>query len=74
MLPAVLRHAGVLAVDPELAHRIDTRQPLPAHDRAHTELRAAAITACDIISKRYVPMATAIEQHENDIDVLFAAG
>ena len=54
VLPAVLRHAGLLEVAPEVEKWILERQALAAEGREHVELRAAAIVCCEAILRRYV--------------------
>jgi len=51
LVPHVLRCAGVLVYDDELAAHIDAGLPLPM-DRREREIRACALHACELISAR----------------------
>lgn len=48
VLPCVLRSLGILTLSPELARKIDAREPLPAGPE-EAQLRAAAIAAAEIM-------------------------
>lgn len=50
LLPHVLRHDGVLLYEPELAGRIDRGALIPAGSREEMEIRAAAVTAVELLS------------------------
>jgi hypothetical protein len=47
LLPHVLRHDGVLELDPALAARIDAGEELAHGSREEVELRACAVHACE---------------------------
>ena len=51
VLPAVLRELGIVRVAPAVLERITVGEPLKAAEQADTELRAAAIVACEEIVK-----------------------
>jgi hypothetical protein len=51
LVPHVLRCEGVLLYDERLASLIDSEQPLPA-GTAEREIRACAVHACELISRR----------------------
>jgi Potential Queuosine, Q, salvage protein family len=51
LVPHVLRCAGVLVYDDDLAAHIDAELPLPM-DRREREIRACALHACELISAR----------------------
>ena len=51
LVPHVLRVDGVLRYEPELAERIDRGELLPPGPE-ETEIRACAVHACELISKR----------------------
>jgi hypothetical protein len=51
LVPHVLRCDGVLVYDPQLAAQIDRGEPLALGD-AEREIRACALHACELISKR----------------------
>jgi Potential Queuosine, Q, salvage protein family len=51
LVPHVLRCAGVLVYDDELAADIDAERPLPM-DRREREIRGCALHACELISAR----------------------
>ena len=49
VLPAVLRELGILRVAPAVLERISKGESLKAAEQVDTELRAAAIVACEEI-------------------------
>src|SRR5262249_6119723 len=51
LVPHVLRFAGLLVYDDELAAHIDAEIPLPM-DRREREIRACALHACELIAAR----------------------
>jgi hypothetical protein len=51
LVPHVLRCDGVLVYDDELAARIDSGEPIPLGG-AEREIRACAVHACELISRR----------------------
>ena len=51
LLPHVLRHDGVLVYEEALSAWIDSGRPLPMGE-AEREIRACAVHACELISKR----------------------
>lgn len=61
VLPAVLRAKGVLEIDPPLAARIDAGELLLAANGDDAHLRAAAITAVDVIVKEASLLSTSTE-------------
>lgn len=50
VLPQVLRHHGVLVLDPVLAARIDRGEELAAGSPGERELRACALHACELLA------------------------
>lgn len=48
-LPRALRHMGVLTYMPELAHAVDTWQPIPAMSQQEIEIRAATAYSADYL-------------------------
>lgn len=52
VVPAILRHRGVLQYDEALATRVDEGEPLPANSRMEVEVRAATVVAGDRLLER----------------------
>jgi hypothetical protein len=50
-LPQVLRSLGILAYGPELARRVDAREPLAAGSPEEVEIRAATVWACELVAR-----------------------
>eukprot|EP00124_Ichthyophonus_hoferi_P004989 Ihof_evm1s632 gene=Ihof_evmTU1s632 len=49
VVPAMLRHLGVIELHPSLLAKIEAKESLPAAGPEHTALRAASVVACDRI-------------------------
>jgi hypothetical protein len=67
-LPQVLRHAGILNYEPELARRIDNLELIEAGSEEEIEIRSATVWACELLRRRMIqhdhPMtAAAIDKH-----------
>jgi hypothetical protein len=52
VLPQVLRHDGVLAIDDALAATIERGEPLASGSVVERELRACAVHACELLAAR----------------------
>jgi hypothetical protein len=50
-LPQLLRSLGILVYEPDLARRVDGREPLPAGSAEEVEIRAATVWACELIAR-----------------------
>ena len=50
-VPQILRAEGILSYAPELAARIDAREPLPAESPAEVEIRAATVWAVELLRR-----------------------
>ncbi len=66
-LPQVLRHAGILVYDPDLAAKVDNLVYLPPGSKEEVEIRASTIQACELIREK-VKILKGIELSASAVD------